>query len=93
MQGDKVVEVRHAGVNKGGAALSWLGQEDYDFILGIGDDTTDEDFFRALPPSAFTIRVGMSATVAQYNIRNSNEVISLLRELAAADDSRSIQSE
>jgi trehalose 6-phosphate synthase/phosphatase len=86
IQGDKVVEVRHAGVNKGGAALTWLSHEEYDFILGIGDDTTDEDFFRTLPEEAFSIRVGMSATRAQYNIRNSNEVISLLRALLAAGD-------
>ena len=89
VQGDKVVEVRHAGVNKGGAALTWMGHEDYDFILGIGDDTTDEDFFRALPDSAFSIRVGMSATHAQYNIRNSNEVIGLLRALLAPLDGKS----
>ena len=83
IQGDKVVEIRHAGVNKGSAALSWIGHDDYDFILGIGDDTTDEDFFKTLPASAFSIRVGMSATHAQYNIRNSDEVISLLRAFMA----------
>lgn len=85
VQGNKVVEVRHAGVNKGSAALTWMSQDEYDFILGIGDDTTDEDFFRALPAAAFSIRVGMSATHAHYNIRSSNDVISLLRALAAAD--------
>ena len=84
VQGDKVVEVRHAGVNKGSAALTWMSQDEYDFILGIGDDTTDEDFFRALPGFAYSIRVGMAATHAQYNIRNSDDVISLLRTLAAA---------
>ena len=89
VQGDKVVEVRHAGVNKGGAALTWMGHDDYDFILGIGDDTTDEDFFKALPDSAFSIRVGMSATHAQYNIRNSNEVIGLLRALLAPLEGKS----
>ena len=83
VQGEKVVEIRLAGVNKGGAALAWMGQVDYDFILGVGDDTNDEDFFKALPPSAFSIRVGMSATHAQYNIRNSAEVIELLRAFAA----------
>ena len=82
VQGDKVLEIRHIGVNKGGAALAWLGQDQYDFILGIGDDTTDEDFFKALPASAFSIRVGMSATYAQYNIRDSAEVIKLLRAFA-----------
>lgn len=86
VQGDKVVEVRHAGVNKGSAALAWASQADYDFILGIGDDTTDEDFFRALPGFAFSIRVGVSATHAQYNIRSSNDVIELLRALATVGD-------
>jgi trehalose 6-phosphate synthase/phosphatase len=88
VQGDKVVEIRHAGINKGGAVLSWLGREQYDFILGIGDDTTDEDFFKALPPSAFSIRVGMSATLAQYNIRNSGQVIDFLRTFVDASRTR-----
>ncbi len=82
VQGDKVLEIRHVGINKGGAVLSWLDQDDYDFILGVGDDSTDEDFFKALPASAFSIRVGMAATHAQYNIRDSAEVINLLRSLA-----------
>jgi trehalose 6-phosphate synthase/phosphatase len=88
VQGAKVIEIRHAGVNKGGAVLSWMGQDDYDFILGIGDDTTDEDFFKALPASAFSIRVGMSATHAQYNIGNSAEVINLLRDFMAPSDTQ-----
>jgi trehalose 6-phosphate synthase/phosphatase len=86
VQGDKVLEIRHIGVNKGGAVLAWLDQDHYDFILGIGDDTTDEDFFKALPASAFSIRVGMSATHAQHNIRDSAEVINLLREFAGLSD-------
>ena len=45
LQGHKVVEVRHGGVNKGTAAMHWLGKDTYDFILGIGDDWTDEDLF------------------------------------------------
>ncbi|HKY07345.1 MAG TPA: bifunctional alpha,alpha-trehalose-phosphate synthase (UDP-forming)/trehalose-phosphatase [Candidatus Binatia bacterium] len=85
IQGDKVVEIRHVGVNKGGAALTCLEQDRYDFILGIGDDTTDEDFFKALPESAISIRVGMAATLAQYNIRDSAEVIKLLRMFAEGD--------
>jgi trehalose 6-phosphate synthase/phosphatase len=83
VQGNKVVEIRHAGLNKGAAALAWIGQGDYDFILGIGDDTTDEDFFKALPASAYSIRVGMTVTHAQYNIRNSDQVVDLLREFVS----------
>jgi trehalose 6-phosphate synthase/phosphatase len=83
VQGSKFVVIRHAGINKGNAALSWIGDRDYDFILGIGDDTTDEDFFKALPASAYSIRVGITATHALYNVRNNGEVIHLLRALAS----------
>ena len=79
VQGNKVVEIRHAGVDKGSAALQWLAASDYDFVLAVGDDATDEDLFRAMPGSAVTIRVGTAGTHARYNLRNSAEVLSLLR--------------
>jgi trehalose 6-phosphate synthase/phosphatase len=82
VQGSKVVEIRRAGVDKGSAALFWLDHREYDFILGIGDDTTDEDLFKALPATAVSIRVGISSTHAQYNVRNCADVIDLLRSLA-----------
>jgi trehalose 6-phosphate synthase/phosphatase len=79
IQGSKVVEIRHAGVDKGSAALQWLARDDYDFILAVGDDATDEDLFRAMPASAVTLRVGIAGTDARYNLRNSAEVIGLLQ--------------
>jgi trehalose 6-phosphate synthase/phosphatase len=82
VQGSKVVEIRRAGVDKGSALLAWTGHGDYDFILGIGDDTTDEDLFKALPEAAVSIRVGISATHAQYNLRSNADVIELLRSFA-----------
>jgi trehalose 6-phosphate synthase/phosphatase len=83
VQGNKVVEVRRAGVDKGSAASLWLGEREHDFILAIGDDITDEDMFKALPASAVTIRVGITGTQAQYNMRNCVEVIEFLRSLEA----------
>lgn len=82
VQGSKVVEIKRAGVDKGNAALNWLTDNAYDFILAVGDDTTDEDLFKALPASAVSIRVGISGTHAQYNVRNCADVIDLLRSLA-----------
>jgi trehalose 6-phosphate synthase/phosphatase len=82
IQGNKVVELRHVGVDKGSAALQWMTQLDYDFVLAIGDDTTDEDLFTALPDWAVTIRVGLAATHAHHNVRNSAEVADLLESLA-----------
>ena len=84
VQGSKVVEIRRAGVDKGSSASFWLGSGAYDFILAIGDDATDEDLFKVLPPSAISIRVGVTGTHAQFNIRNVTEVIDLLRALADA---------
>jgi trehalose 6-phosphate synthase/phosphatase len=84
VQGNKVVEVRRAGVDKGSAAGFWLGEKGYDFVLAIGDDITDEDMFKALPASAVTIRVGITGTQAQFNLRNVAEVMDLLRSLDAA---------
>jgi trehalose 6-phosphate synthase/phosphatase len=83
VQGNKVVEIRRAGVNKGNAAAFWMGNRSYDFILAIGDDATDEDLFSSMPESAVSIRVGISGTHAQYNIRSCAEVIDLLFLLAA----------
>ena len=86
VQGNKVVEIRRAGVDKGSSASFWLGSGAYDFILAIGDDTTDEDLFKVLPPSAISIRVGVTGTHAQFNIRNVTEVINLLRSLTDAPE-------
>jgi len=79
--GKKVVEVRTSGINKGIAALTWLSGQSPEFILGIGDDWTDEDMFRALPPAAFTVRVGAAATAAGYFLASHTAVRRLLHEL------------
>ena len=85
LEGNKVVEVRNSGINKGTAALEWLASRAPDFILGVGDDWTDEDLFRALPPAAYSVRVGMAATTsAQFYLDNPSAVRRLLHELSEA---------
>ena len=64
MEGNKVLEIKAAGINKGNAAARWLAKYPADFVLALGDDRTDEDTFRALPPEAYTIRVGTDARLA-----------------------------
>ncbi len=81
-EGNKVIEVRNSGVNKGTAAQEWLSSQASDFILAIGDDWTDEDLFRALPPAAFSVRVGVASTAARYFLGNHTAVRRLLRELS-----------
>lgn len=83
LDGDKVVEIRSAEVNKGRATLDILHQSHYDFILAIGDDRTDEDTFQALPPEAFTVKVGTDVSAARFYLRQQTDVRSLLSKLVA----------
>jgi len=78
MDGDKVLEIKYSGINKGKAALQKMGDKSYDFIFAVGDDWTDEYTFDALSNSnAYTIKVGTKTTKASFYI----ESIELVREL------------
>ncbi len=81
LHGNKVVEVRCSGINKGAAALHWLLEDEFDFILAIGDDWTDEDLFKVLPDRAYTIKVGISHTYARFCLYNYKDVIKLIKKL------------
>ncbi len=81
IDGNKVIEVRISGVDKGSVARQFLNGESYDFILAVGDDKTDEDMFKALSDEAVTVKIGPGHTVAQYNLSNQLEVIHLLNQL------------
>ena len=79
MDGDKVLEIKYSGINKGRAALHKMGDTAYDFIFAAGDDWTDEYTFDALPEEAFTIKVGTKTTKASYYIESVDLVRELLR--------------
>jgi trehalose 6-phosphate synthase/phosphatase len=81
LNGHKVIEVKNSEVNKGKATLSLTNQNDYDFILAIGDDYTDEDIFKVLPEDAHTIRVGKHMSAARYYVEGVEEVRDLLRSI------------
>ncbi len=80
LEGDKVVEVKDSGINKGAAALHWFRNTTYDFILAIGDDRTDEDLFAVLPDTAYTIKVGPDPSLATFNLRSVDAVRNLLKD-------------
>ncbi len=84
LQGKKVVETRISGIGKGMAALHWLEAGEYDFILAAGDDVTDEDLFRVLPEKSFSLKVGLTASLASFNVMNTKEFIKLLQSLSEA---------
>jgi trehalose 6-phosphate synthase/phosphatase len=79
VDGNKVLEVRMVGVDKGMAALSLIAGIQPDFILCIGDDATDEDMFKAMRDKAFTIKIGRANTSAQYTIVSQKDVFPFLR--------------
>ncbi len=81
LDGDKVVEIRSAEVNKGRATLDILHDNRYDFILSIGDDRTDEDTFLVLPPDACTIKVGTEVSAAKFYLKQQSDVRALLKKL------------
>lgn len=79
--GKKNIEVRPTEADKGSAAQIFLGRKNYDFVLGIGDDTTDEDLFKALPPESLSIKVGQNPSAAKFSVETSRDVLSLLGQL------------
>jgi trehalose 6-phosphate synthase/phosphatase len=81
--GNKVVEVKRADVHKGKGALFYLEKNpDYDFIIGMGDDYTDEDIFAVLPESAWGIKIGYEPfTKARYYLESAADARKLLRQL------------
>lgn len=81
LPGNKVVEVRVAGVSKGKAAVQWLRQANWDFLLAAGDDRTDEDLFAALPAGAYTIKVGPGPSRARFRVTSYQELLLLLQDL------------
>jgi len=84
MHGNKVVELRSAGVDKGTAAQYLLEGNDYDFILAAGDDRTDEDLFKAIPEDVYSIKVGYCSSHARYSVNNYREIRTMLEELVHA---------
>ena len=81
LDGNKVLEIVPANINKGIVALDIFNSKNYDFVLVAGDDVTDENMFMNLPSEVFKIKVGIKKTTADYFIRNHTNFISFLTKL------------
>jgi trehalose 6-phosphate synthase/phosphatase len=81
LQASKSIEVRNIGIDKGTAAKLLLAEKAFDFVLAVGDDQADEDLFKVLPDKSYSIKVGLSKSYANYNLKNHREVVQLLTEL------------
>ena len=85
MEGNMVLEIKSARVNKGIAAHRWMGPGEAEWMLAIGDDRTDEDVFEMAPNDAWTIKVGRGSTHACFSVRGVNDVHELLKLLVEVD--------
>lgn len=81
VRGNKIVELKSPEFTKGSEVDRRLQQKTYDFVLAIGDDTTDEDMFRALPETGISIKVGNYSEVAKYRIPLQSKVIPFFEDL------------
>ncbi len=85
--GKKVFEVRPYVKWDKGLAVLWflnkLGKGKQTLPVYIGDDTTDEDAFKALKERGLTVRVGeQRSSAAKHFVKNVDQVYKLLRLLA-----------
>lgn len=83
--GHAIVEIREKGVSKADAVIALSADAPFAGRLPvfIGDDTTDEDGFRAAGEAGgFGIKVGPGATAARYRLADVDAVHEWLRAMA-----------
>ena len=81
LEGNKVIEIKYSAINKGKAALNWLYKKEWDLIIAIGDDWTDEDIFEVLPDDSYTIKIGHGVSKAKYRLPNVQSARDFLAKL------------
>lgn len=71
LRGDKVVEIRPAGIHKGLIVSRLLADAPAGtLVVALGDDVTDEDMFAAVPAPGLTVHVGPKASRAKLRLRD-----------------------
>ena len=82
--GSKVVEVVGSGATKAAAVTRAVSGVSPAVVVAVGDDRTDEDMFRALPPESWTVKVGPGPTRARFRLADCDEVRRFLALLLEA---------
>lgn len=81
--GANIVEIRPAVDWDKGDAVRWFIRDCPECLpMYIGDDTTDEDVFRAIAPDGIGVHVGTDETAATYRVADVEDVTRLLQWLA-----------
>ena len=83
LRGEQIVEFRPSGVHKGLIVARLLSEAAAPVVvIAMGDDTTDEDMFAALPESGLSVHVGPRPSGARLRLRDSAACRAFLAELA-----------
>ncbi len=82
LEGNKVIEIKYSAINKGRAAINWLSKKDWDLIIAIGDDWTDEDIFEVLPEESYTIKIGHGVSKARFRLPTVKSAREFLKKLS-----------
>jgi trehalose 6-phosphate synthase/phosphatase len=92
LQGNRVLEIRPHGVDKGLVAAQVVRRAPPDaLLLAMGDDRTDEDLFAALPPGAIALHVGPTPSRASGRLADVRSARSVLAALADARAGRAAE--
>ena len=83
MPGNKVIEVRAQGINKGLVLRDIIENRPNATFVAIGDDHTDEDMFRALPDETLAVHVGPTSSQAQLRLADVAACRRFLRSILA----------
>ena len=80
LAGDKVIEVRPHGLQKGRVVREVAATAPPDTLfVAMGDDRTDEDLFAALPPGGVAVHVGPSSSRAGIRLTDAAAARRFLR--------------
>jgi trehalose 6-phosphate synthase/phosphatase len=89
LPGDRVLEIRPHGVDKGLVVVQVLRRAPEDALLvALGDDRTDEDLFAALPEHAVALHVGPAASRAPLRLADVAAARAVLVAIAEAREAR-----
>lgn len=79
--GNKIIEIKPRTIHKGYVVSDMLVMYPSDFVLCAGDDYTDEDMFEHAPEDAFSIKVGLGDTRANYQVESIDKLLMVLKSL------------
>lgn len=82
LESSRYLEIKSAAASKGRAASHWYHLKEWDFVMALGDDWTDEDIFSMLEEDAYSVKVGVDISNAKYFLDSVQDVRALVKELS-----------